>query len=194
MMRGFRNILWLLPMTLVLLWPLWSGPAARWLAPQSHGPGAPGPGPEAQEPRDGKSFTLEEVLFFQHKNGVRDWQIQLARLRSAEDNEELLHLEEVEAQFFAGEQRRFLITGQKGEYDSIGKLLTLEEDVQVHSEDDNFLMRAETLSYDDLSRRISTARPVRITGENMDIHGMGLVYDMEKGSYEVAGRVRVETW
>lgn len=148
---------------------------------------------EEQRPAAVKSFSMDTILFSQHRSGVRDWQIRLAGLRSADDNEDLMYLEGVEAQFFAEERRKFLITGHEGRYHGDSRLLILQEDVRVHSEDDGLLVLAETMSYDDVSRRISTDMPVRITGENFDVHGMGLLYDMEGGDYEVAGRVRVET-
>lgn len=141
-----------------------------------------------------KSFSMEEIFFTQHRGGVRDWQIRLARLHSADDNEDLMYLERVEAQFFAEERRKFLISGGHGQYDNRNRILILENDVRVRSEEDGFLVQGEILNYNDVTRLISTDQPVRISGENMNVHGMGLVYDMAGGDYEVAGRLRVETW
>lgn len=194
MMRGLRNILWLLPLALVMLWPLWQGPAARWLAPPAYAPGASQPGLLAERPDAVKNFSMEKVLFTQHRAGVRDWQIQLSRLHSALDNEDILHLEQVDARFFAEERPKFLISGGHGQYDNQGRILILENDVRVRSEEDGFLVQGESLSYNDATRLISTDQPVRISGENMEVRGMGLVYDMERGDYEVAGRLQVETW
>jgi LPS export ABC transporter protein LptC len=192
MMRGRKNILWLLPLALFLLSPLWRGPAGRWLAPPAYGPAAGGVGGEGPQPV--KSFQMTAVLFSQHRAGEEDWQIRLARLSSAVDNEDLLFLQGVEAQFFAEGRRKFLISGDHGRYDSGSRILTLEEDVRVLAEEDGFLVQGESLRYNDASRLISTEQPVRISGENMNLSGAGLVYDMERGSYEVAGRLRVETW
>ncbi|MGV1098151.1 LPS export ABC transporter periplasmic protein LptC [Thiovibrio sp. JS02] len=191
MMSGLRNILWLLPLSLLLLWPLWRGPVGRFLAPADMLAKAGGDNGK-KEAQAGQSFSMEGVSFLQQKNGVRDWQIEAARLHTGEDPDKM-RLERVEAEVFQGERRKFRIVGKEGEYNSKQKLLTLKKDVQVHSED-GFLVLAEVLNYDDTTRNIWTRSPIRITGRNMDVRGRGLVYDMDEESYEVSGRVRVDSW
>ncbi len=191
MMSGFRNILWLLPLALLLLWPLWRGPLGGFLAPADL-PAAGRSAEGRQEAPEGQSFSMEGVSFLQQKNGVRDWQIETARLHTGDDPE-LMLMTQVEAELFQGERRKFRIVGKEGQYDGKRKILTLRRDVQVHSED-GYLVLAELLNYNDQKRTIWTRKPVRITGRNMDIRGQGLAYDLNRDSYEVSGRVKVRTW
>jgi len=187
MMTGFRNILWLLPVGLLLSWPVWGGSITRLLAPRG-GLTATLAAPQATT--TGAGFSMEGVLFSQLKNGVRDWQIEAKRLYAGEDQDRM-QLEAVEAQVFKGAARTFVITGQEGEYNSKAKILTMRKGVRVQAEN-GVLVQSDSLSYDDQSRKITTRAPVQITGKGMDVRGQGLAYDMEKDSYDIRGRVKVD--
>jgi len=187
MMTGYRNILWLLPVALLLSWPIWGGAFTRILAPRG-GLATNLAVPQATTP--GAGFSMEGVLFSQLKNGVRDWQIQAKRLYSGEDQDRM-QLVTVEAQVFKNAERRFVITGQEGEYNSKQKVLTMRKGVNVQAEK-GFLIKSDSISYDDQARRITTLSPVQITGKGMDIRGRGMAYDMQKDSYDVSGRVKVD--
>ncbi|MHB1380004.1 MAG: LPS export ABC transporter periplasmic protein LptC, partial [Desulfurivibrionaceae bacterium] len=97
----------------------------------------------------------------------------------------------VEAQVFKNAERRFVITGQEGEYNSKQKVLTMRNEVKVQAEK-GMLIQSDSLTYDDQARKITTLAPVQITDKNLDIRGMGMAYDMEKDSYDVSGRVKVD--
>ena len=109
MMTGFRNILWLLPVTLLLSWPVWGGAVTRFLTPRG-GLVSSLAAPSPATAKDGAGFSMEGVLFSQLKNGALDWQIQAKHLSSGEDPDRM-QLETVEAQVFKNGQRKFVITG-----------------------------------------------------------------------------------
>jgi LPS export ABC transporter protein LptC len=187
MMTGYRNILWLLPVALLFSWPVWGGSITRLLAPRGGLATNLAVPPAAAT---GAGFSMEGILFTQLKNGVRDWQIQAKQLYSGEDQDKM-QLVTVEAQVFKNAERRFVITGQEGEYNSKKKTLIMRNEVKVQAEK-GLLIQSDSLSYDDQTRRITTKAPVRITGKGMDIRGKGMDYDMQKDSYDVSGRVKVD--
>jgi len=187
MMTGYRNILWLLPVALVFSWPIWGGSASRLLAPRGGLATSLAVPPAAGT---GAGFSMEGVLFSQMKNGVRDWQIQAKHLYSGED-QDIMQLITVEAQVFKNAERRFVITGQEGEYNSKKKILVMRNEVKVQAEK-GFLIQSDSISYDDQARKITTLAPVQITGKGMDIHGKGMAYDMQMDAYDVSGRVKVD--
>ncbi len=189
MMTGFRNILWLLPVTLLLSWPVWGGAVTRFLTPRG-GLVSSLAAPSPATAKDGAGFSMEGVLFSQLKNGALDWQIQAKHLSSGEDPDRM-QLETVEAQVFKNGQRKFVITGQDGEYNSKKKILILRNGVKVQAEK-GFLVQADSLSYDDQARKITTRAPVQVTDKGIDIHGKGMDYDMQKDSYDLGGRVKVD--
>lgn len=188
MMTGFRNILWALPVALLLSWPIWGGTVSRFLVPV--GDPASSLVAPSQETTKGAGFTMEGVLFSQLKNGARDWQIQARRLYTGEDPDRM-QLETVEAQVYKNAQRRFVITGQEGEYNSKKKVLLMRNGVKVQAEN-GMLVQSDSLSYDDQSRKITSKAPVQITDKGIVVHGKGMDYDMQQGSYDVGGRVKVD--
>jgi LPS export ABC transporter protein LptC len=188
MMTGFRNLLWLLPLSLLLSWPVWSGSFIRVLSPR--GGLAASDAALRATAGNGAGFSMEGVLFSQLKNGARDWQIEANRLYTQEDQDKM-ELEAVEAQVFKGAERRFVIIGQEGEYNSKEKILTMRKGVTVQAEND-FLVQSDSLTYDDQTRKITTRTPVQITSKGMNVRGQGLSYDMEQDSFDVSGRVRVD--
>ncbi|MFZ5775516.1 MAG: LPS export ABC transporter periplasmic protein LptC [Thermodesulfobacteriota bacterium] len=188
MMRGIRNILWLLPLVLAASFPLWRGPLLRVLTPPGKLQASlAGTAPRPIAP---SSFSMEGVLFTQFENGVQNWQIKADRLATGE-SEEVLMMDKVEGQVLSGERRKFLITGQEGKYDAKSRLLTLSRDVTIRS-DAGHLVHAEQVSYNDQTRKIATSGPVTVSGKNMEISGKGLAYDLEKAIYEISGRVRMQ--
>ena len=187
MMTGYRNILWLLPVALLLSWPIWGGAFTRCWPRVAVWP-ATLAAPQATTAVAG--FSMEGVLFSQLKNGVRDWQIQAKQLYSGEDQDRM-QLVTVEAQVFKNAERRFVITGQEGEYNSKKKILVMRNGVNVQAEN-GMLVQSDSISYDDQARKITTRSPVQITGKGMDIHGKGMDYDMQEDSYDVSGRVKVD--
>jgi LPS export ABC transporter protein LptC len=188
MMTGFRNILWLLPVGLVLSWPLWGGSITRLLVPRSGLPVTLAAPPQATT--TGAGFSMEGVSFSQLKNGVRDWEIEAKRLHAGEDQDRM-QLEAVAAQVFKGAERTFVITGQEGEYNSKEKVIAMRNGVKVQAED-GFQVQSDSLSFNEQTRKIITTEPVQITGKGMDVRGQGMIYDMEKDSYDIRGRVKVD--
>ena len=186
-MTGYRNILWLLPVTLLLFWPIWGGAITRFLAPRGE-LSANLVLPKAKSA--GPGFTMEGVLFSLLKNGVLDWQIEAKRLYTKED-QDLMQLETVAAQVFENAARKFLIIAQEGEYDMKNKTLIMRNGVRVQA-DTGMLVQSDSLSYDEQTRTITTRVPVRITGKGLDIRGQGMDYDMRRDSYDVSGRVKVD--
>lgn len=187
MMTGYRNILWLLPVALLLSWPVWGGAITRFLAPRGGLATSLVVPPAAAA---GGGFRMDGVLFSQLQNGVRDWQIQAKQLYSGEDQDQL-RLVSVEAQVFKNAERRFVISGEEGEYNSKKKILSMRNGVKVQAEN-GLLIQSDSLSYDDQTGKITTMAPVQVTGKGLDIHGKGMAYDMQQDAYEVGGRVQVE--
>lgn len=189
MMTGYRNLLWLLPVTLLLSWPVWGGAIVRVLVPRG-GINISSPFAGSHTDTTGAGFSMEGVLFSQLKNGVRDWQIKAKRLYSGEDQDRM-RLVTVEAQVFKNAERRFMITGKEGEYNSKKKNLIIRNGAKVQAEN-GLLIQSDTLNYDEQAREITTMVPVQITGKGLDIHGKGMVYDMRQDSYDIRGRVKVD--
>ncbi len=189
MMRGARNILWALPLCLLILWPLWGGPVTRFLTPKGKvDPSIKNPQSAAQ----GKTFTMDGVLFTQLKKGVKDWEIVAKRMFTGKD-EDHLEMESVNAKVFEANKEKFHITSKTGQYNTKSKILTLRQQVKVDAEE-GYVIRSPHLVYDDNRQKIRTQSKVHIIGEDMDVRGKGMIYNMKDGSYDIGGRVKVKSW
>lgn len=183
MMRGIRNILWLLPLLLLVTWPLWGGPVEDFLAPPKHADST-----EQSTLPTPKNFSMDGVIFHQDKEGIKDWRINTKRLYTV-GGESRLKMEQVQATVFKEQQPRFHITSNEGLYDSKRQLLTLMDNVNVvNGEGDE--IKTSVLQYDDKNREIETDAPVQIESKNIEITGTGLKYNMDSGAYEIGGRMQ----
>ena len=85
MMRGPRNLLWLVPLVMVGLAPLWWHAVGDFLSPHSDLVGSQG---EAEQRL--QVFVMDDVLLKQHNNGVEEWNIRSNHLSSSDSGETLL--------------------------------------------------------------------------------------------------------
>lgn len=189
MMTGIRNVLWLLPLALLVSWPLWGPCAKDFLSPRGGFETAVASGQDKA-----KTFTMSDVFFTQDKKGVRDWRITAERLHTA-NGESKLQMQRVDAVVYDEDEaeKKFHITSEAGLYDTDEQILTLTDNVRVTTTQ-GYEIHSPVLRYLDKSGEIKTDERVRITGEDIDISGQGLMYDMKSGAYWIGGRVRFKTW
>lgn len=184
MMRGARNLLWAVPLLLLLSWPLY-GDALRFFL-------APPPLPEVEEAEvAAQPFVMKEVRLYQDVAEARQWRIDTPTLRTGDDPDELL-LAAVDAVLFREEVEHLHITAQRGLYDSSGEILYLEEDVRVR-EADGFELTTPALEYHEREGRISSRAGVEVLVNDLWVQGRELDYDLESGRYELTGDVRFVT-
>ena len=185
MMFSSRNYLWIVPLSVVFLWPVWGDYAARLLAPQY----PEQLGDSVAIPVE--KYVMEEALLVQSRDGMPEWKIAAARLHT-EDAGAGMFFDQVDASFYEDSNLRYEISSGSGTYESIKKMLTLAGDVVVVSRE-GFVIRAPTLSYDEKKRVLTSREKVKIAGEGMAVDGKGLRYQMDDGAFSVGGRVVFET-
>lgn len=190
-MIAARNLFWLLPVLALTSFPLWKPPVKAFLTPRS------GTGEVGITRSNGGAFRMDKVIFSQSKKGTRDWQIKADRLYTV-GNEDYIRMERVAALFSgAGNTdqggKPMYISGGEGAYYNNLKVLTLADDVVVHTSD-GYEMQTENLTYLEGLRQFKTSNGIKILGHNIDLRGRGLFYDLASGDYVVDGRVYVTTW
>lgn len=185
-MRGPRNLLWLVPVATLVTAPLWWGTVGGFLAPRSDVV-AGGQQETAQKPQ---SFVMDDVRFTQHQSGAVEWKIDSRHVSSANSGDVLL-LDGVVADLFQDGVTSFHIVSKAGRYDQKKQELGLAGDVKVKRRQGGILY-AEQLYYLDATDRIRTSSKVRMVGDGLNVRGKGLSYDLNSGSYQIGGRVKVE--
>ncbi|MDH4322489.1 MAG: LPS export ABC transporter periplasmic protein LptC [Desulfobulbaceae bacterium] len=184
MMRGPRNLLWVLPLALVALAPLWWGGAADFLAPRSDMDVK-----NAETNQRPQVFVVDDALLKQHTNGVEEWNIRSRRVSSSNSGETLL-FDGVTADLFRHGRVLFHIVSKAGRYEQKEQRLGLAGDVSVKHRKGAQLF-TQQLYYMDKLAKITTKAPVRMIGDGMELTGKGFEHDMKTGSYSVGGRVKV---
>lgn len=187
MMTGSRNLLWIIPLALLLGWPLYGPSLSRFLAPRGDF------GQAGQVGDVTKRFVMEDVLYFQEINGQPDWRIRASHLATERANSDLMEMTAVKGTLFRDGAENMQVTSAGGVYDNKNEVLTLRNNVDLLTADGNAI-RSEQLEYHEKEKRITTRSPIRMTGKTLDIRGNGLDYDMGNHSYVVAGRVQAVSW
>ncbi len=192
MLKDTRNLLWMVPIAVLITMPLWKPLAADFLSPDYRGSGASDP--SLKSPRSAGSSEMTGVQIEQSQNGTKDWQLTAGRLYSKDDEPDM-QLEDVQALFFGttGEHEETRIRSQKAWYNTDSKQITLRGDVVIRN-NKGYEMLTESLEYLAAEKQIRTTSPVNIQGSNIKVSGNRLLYDTATGNYSLVGHVMCRVW
>jgi LPS export ABC transporter protein LptC len=184
-MKLHRNMVWLVPLILILTFPLWRIPVGSFLTVRGDFER------KTDTPnKDSHNFKMETVKILQNQNGKKT---ALIRARSARigDDPDLLTLETVDADVFDEKGNVTHIVSKTGKYHTVTKILTLIDDVVVNKPHDKQILYTDLLYYDSDKRTVNCPGKARLVGEDVTIDGGSLDYDINTATYEVGGRVYV---
>ena len=191
-MKDPRNLLWIIPLAVLLSLPLWKPLAVDFLSPDRGK--IIRPVPSLTNTRALTSTEMDGVHFEQSKNGIREWLLTATRLYSTE-NDSNMELEDVSARFFGstGNNRETDIRSQKARYNTETKQLILKGNVLVQNQK-GYEMRTESLEYVAADKKIRTTSAVNVKGSNIEVSGNRLLYDTVTGDYSLEGNVVCKVW
>jgi len=182
-MKFHRKAIWLVPLLLLVTFPLWSIPVGDFLTPR---------GGFDKDLKTGKSkirkFNMDKVKILQNQKGKKTALIRAARARTGE-TEDILLMENVDADIFDEDGNITNIVAKHGKYNTVTKMLTLIDDVVVNKTNDKQFLYSDLLYYDEEKRTVSSPGKTRLTGEDVEINGGSLDYDIPTGSYVIGNRV-----
>ncbi|MFC1827356.1 LPS export ABC transporter periplasmic protein LptC [Thermodesulfobacteriota bacterium] len=192
MMKDPRNLLWIVPLAVLLSLPLWKHLAADFLSPERKK--TPPLVPSLTNTRVLTSTEMDGVNFEQSKNGIKEWFLTASRLYSTENDSDM-KLEDVNALFFgtAGENKETSIRSQKARYNTETKELILQGKVVVKNQK-GYQMRTESLEYIAVEKKIRTTAAVHVKGNNIEVSGKRLLYDTVTGDFSLTGNVVCRIW
>jgi LPS export ABC transporter protein LptC len=192
MMKDPRNLLWIIPLAVLLSLPLWKPLAVDFLSPDRKK--IIPPVPSLTNTRALTSTEMDGVHFEQSKNGIREWLLTATRLYSTE-NDSNMELEDVSAKFFGstGNNRETDIRSQKARYNTETKQLILKGNVVVQNQK-GYEMRTESLEYVAVDKKIRTTSAVNVKGSNIEVSGNRLLYDTVTGNFSLEGNVVCKVW
>ena len=193
MIRGTRNIIWILPLLLFVSTPLWKQALTDFLKPR----GGFDTSADLLASRS-RTFSMEDVQMVQNNKGRDEWHVDVKHLYTEVEKENQLQLEDVSAVFFGskesptGKKRTEIVSGE-GIYDTDQKILTLSGGVTLRPENGNEL-RTRVLRYNEKERKMEASSGVSIQGDNFIVRGQNMAYDPDTGDFKVSGGVVGRTW
>ena len=178
-----RNFIWLVPLALITTFPAWRIPVSKFLTPRSEYDYS-----VSKTAGNSQNFNLETVKILQSKNGMITAEIR-AKNAFTNDTPDEYTLAEVDADLYNNEGQPTNVKAQRGVFNSATQRLTLMEDVVITKVTADQRLYTDLLYYNDNERIVNCPGKTRIISEDIDITGTGLDYDIEKGLYELGGRV-----
>ena len=180
-----RNIILFIPIFLVLTFPIWKIPVASFLSPRG------GDEPEDIQGRNESShdFAMDQVKILQNQNGKKT---AIIRAKSAltGDNANEFHLESVDADLIDKDNKITNVVAETGSYNVNTEILTLRKDVVITRLEGDRTMYSQLLIYSDKERTVNSPGKVRFVGEEFNIVGGSMVYDIKTDSYQLSNRVK----
>ena len=184
MIRNPRNLLWLLPLFLLVSSPLWLPPFSRFLRP----PGGYDEVAAKVAAEQTRHFVLDAIVISLASQGRRTWTIHAARAFTGKTDRDI-SMEKINALYLSETGEQTIITSNKGTYRVDKRHMTLTEDVVIRKPAKHQEMYTEILHYYDADKMVISPVDVMIKGENFTIFGGRLDYDLTSDAYEIGNHV-----
>ena len=178
-MKFHRNTIWLIPLSIIVSFPLWSIPVSDFLTPR----GGFDPAPIQQDP-DTHNFNMDTVRILQNQKGKNTAIIRAAKAQTGQAPD-IIIMELVNADLFDAEGNVTKVIANIGQYSTTTKILTLTDDVVVNKIRDNQFLYTDLLHYDAELRTVNCPGKTRLEGDKIEIDGGRLQYDIKSGKYVI---------
>ena len=178
-----RNLLWQIPLLVLLTMPLWWGKAAEFLTISKHLA-------RAYAPTD-TSLEMQTVVLLQSNNGQTDLLLHASRMYTKED-QRLIYIENANARV-GDPAKPVKITSGQALYDTATDIMTLMDEVRVVTAN-NYILTTPVMRYLTKFRKAKSAAAVDVQGEGMKITGTSFLYDLNNGDFRVGSRVHFDLW
>ncbi len=184
-MLNKRNITLLIPILLVISFPIWKTPLANFLSPR----GANENAAETQNDHVSNDFSMDKVKILQNQDGKKTAVIRAESAKSGGNANELF-LNKVDADILDKDDNITNVVAQQGTYNVETEMLDLKKDVVIKREEGKQVMYSDHLLYSDKDRTVISPGTTRFVGPEFDIIGGMMEYDIKKDSYRLSKRVK----
>lgn len=180
-----RNLIWLVPLSLLLTFSLWRLPVADFLVPRGgFEPAMALNGPDAHD------FTMNSVHITQSHQGMKTLDLVAVRAMTGQTSDEF-KMEDVKATITSKEGEQTHVIAGTGLFDQASSRLTLMGDVVIKKPKDNYEIYTDLLHYNDKTKIANCPGPTRLLGDDISIKGGNLEYNLLTNRYDIGGRVHV---
>jgi LPS export ABC transporter protein LptC len=176
-MKFHRNIIWLVPLSIIVSYPLWSIPVGNFLTPRG------GFDPARKNPQaDSHNFNMDKLRILQNQQGQKTAAIQAQRAYTGEDPNVVI-MELVSADLFDIDGNITTIIANTGQYSTTSEILTLSGDVVINKTVDKQFLYTDLLLYDSKQRTVNCPGKSRLEAEQVQIDGGSLHYNVKNKTY-----------
>lgn len=183
-MLNRRNITWLIPLFLLIAFPIWKVPVTKFLTPRG------GFDPETETvASQAHDFVMEYLTIIQSQDGRKTATIRADKGQTAERKDEYL-LTNVNADIINNDGETTNVVALTGTYNTISQVLILKNDVVVTRLKDNQKMFTDHLIYSDADKTVVSPDKTEFTGDAFHVIGGNMHYEIDKESYILSKRVK----
>lgn len=188
MMLRPRNLLWLLPLLLLLTSPLWQPAFTDFLRPRG---GHAVPNPALDDGGQEQRFVMDAIAITMSSGGRVEWDITAAQAYTGKSDKEI-SLVGVDATYSGARQEKTRITSARGRYDINESHLTLIDQVVIDKPLSRQKLLTDLLEYSNSRKTVICPAKVELQGPDFRIRAGRLEYDLARNGYDFSQRVRVE--
>ncbi len=179
-----RNLIWIIPLALLLTFPLWRIPVAAFLSPRGGYDAS-----LAERELDTHNFALEGIHITQSQDGKKSLEI-VAKHAYTGEKTDVFKLDEVDAVIISKTGEQTFITARHGILDKNTTILTLIDEVVVMKPKDKFELYTDLLTYNETTHIVHSPGRTQVLGEKIDITGHSLIFNTLTKAYDLSGRIR----
>ncbi|MBT8347071.1 MAG: LPS export ABC transporter periplasmic protein LptC [Desulfofustis sp.] len=178
-----RNLVWLIPVLMIVTFPVWQLPISSFLTPRGIEESDVATGTEKEH-----DFVMQKVLITQNQAGEKTAEIRARQAYTSDKPDEFV-LVDVDSDLYDDQGDMVNIKADSGIYNTQTKHLILNKNVVVSRDSQKQQLFTDLLHYYDDKRIIDSPVPTRMVAEGAEIKGSNLRYDIVTGQYLVGGRV-----
>ncbi len=187
MMNNPRNLLWLIPLGLIVSSPLWSGFVADFLTPRG---GYDAKVAEAYE-RQSQNFIMDNITIMLASSGRVEWNVRAERAFTGKTDREIGMIK-VNALYSSKGKDPLSISSNRGTYFMDERHLILIDNVVVSKPTAHQELYTDLLHYYDATKMVVSPVDVDIKGPKLNLQAGRMDYDLSSDAYDFNDRVIVE--
>ncbi len=186
MIGSYRNLLWIIPVSVIAASPLWKEYMAEFLKPRG------GYDEVAQRAYQEQSqdFVMDDVVISFTTEGAQTWTIKAEQAQTGASDREI-YMVNVDALYHKKGESPINITSKNGTYHMDDQHLTLIDDVVIVKPLQYEEMYSDLLHYYDTTKMLVSPGDVEIKGPKFNLKGGRMDYDVSTGGYDFNNRVKV---
>ncbi|MGL1931201.1 MAG: LPS export ABC transporter periplasmic protein LptC [Desulfotalea sp.] len=186
-----RNAVWLIPIILLITFPIWKIPVGNFLKPRGE-INAPKPKKDKAETTN-QTFEMTKMVLHRFTDSKKTAFITAEKVYTGKD-ENIILFDKIHADKFEkkGDDGKLIIIANFGNYNKKEELLHLKGDVNIEQTIKQQLLTSDQVIHDSANQTIYSPVATTITTPKAKITGGNFNYDIETETYKMGGRVNSE--